>query len=147
MTLLVKEPHAQDFDSWSGKSSSRKVTAPPVACLVRRVDFPDYYSCERKSSMNQTIVTAIKEKRLLSFTYDGYARVVEPHCYGITTAGNEAIRCYQVRGGSSSGKVPDWRMMTIDSIRGLTLTQETFSLPRTGYKRGDRGMSTIFCEL
>ena len=85
--------------------------------------------------------------RLLSFTYDGYQRVVESHCYGITTAGNEAIRCYQVSGGSSSGKVPDWHMMTTNKIVGLTLSQDNFSAPRSGYKKGDKGMSKIYCEL
>ena len=97
--------------------------------------------------MNNIIVTAIKEKKCLSFTYEGYPRVVEPHCYGLTTAGNEALRCYQVRGGSSSGKVPDWKMMTTDNITGLTLSQDVFLKPRDGYKKGDKGMSTIFCEL
>jgi len=97
--------------------------------------------------MRQTIITAIREKRILTFNYEGYHRVVEPHCFGLTRAGNEALRCYQVRGGSSSGNVPDWKMMTTDKITGLTLTQDVFLRPRPGYQKGDRGMSTIFCEL
>lgn len=97
--------------------------------------------------MNSTLCQAIRERRVLTFSYDGYSRVVEPHCHGITTAGNEALRCYQVSGGSASGTVPGWHMMTTDKIVGLTVTQDSFSGPRSGYNRGDRGMSTIFCEL
>lgn len=97
--------------------------------------------------MNQIVIQAIKEKRILTFNYDDFTRTVEPHCYGITTAGNEAIRCYQTAGGSSSGKVPGWHLMKIDKILNLTLTQETFLAPRPEYKKGDKGMKTIFCEL
>lgn len=97
--------------------------------------------------MNQTIVSAIQEKKCLSFMYNGHHRVVEPHCYGITTSGDEVLRCYQIRGGSSSGIVPDWKMMTIDKISVLTLTQDEFLGPRNEYKKGDKYMTRIFCEL
>lgn len=97
--------------------------------------------------MNSTLCQAIREKRILSFTYDGYARVVEPHCHGITTAGNEALRCYQVSGGSASGTVPGWHMMTTDKIVGLTVSPSLFANARPGYRTGDRGMSTIFEQL
>lgn len=97
--------------------------------------------------MRNTISQAIRNRQVLTFTYDGYHRTVEPHCHGITTAGNEALRCYQTAGGSSSGKVPDWHMMKVDKIVGLTVTPSVFAGPRPGYNRGDRGMSTIFEQL
>ncbi|PKM42290.1 MAG: hypothetical protein CVV03_10225 [Firmicutes bacterium HGW-Firmicutes-8] len=97
--------------------------------------------------MNQTICNAIRNRRLLSFTYDGYPRIVEPHAYGITTAGHEEIRCYQVRGTGSDGKSTGWHLMTVSKISGLTILEDSFSTARPGYKRGDKGMSTIFCEL
>ncbi len=34
--------------------------------------------------MNQTIVKAIKERRLLELTYKNIRRTVEPHAYGVT---------------------------------------------------------------
>jgi hypothetical protein len=97
--------------------------------------------------MRNTISQAIKDRRILIFTYDGYSRTVEPHCHGITTAGNEAIRCYQTAGGSSSGTVPGWHMMTVNKIIGLTVSPSVFAGPRPGYNRGDKGMSTIFEQL
>lgn len=97
--------------------------------------------------MNQLIGQAIRERKIITFTYDGYPRTVEPHCHGITTAGNEAVRCYQIAGGSSSGKVPGWHLMTIDKIVGLSVSKSSFAGPRAEYKKGDKGMSTIFFEL
>lgn len=97
--------------------------------------------------MNHVISQAIRDKKVLTFTYDGYSRTVEPHCHGITTAGNEALRCYQTAGGSSSGNVPGWHMMTIKKILGLSLSQAIFSGPRDGYKKDDKDMPTIFVQL
>lgn len=97
--------------------------------------------------MNATLCQAIRERRILTFSYDGYPRVVEPHCHGITTAGKEALRCYQISGSSSSGTVPGWHMMTVDKIVGLSVASSSFSGTRPGYNRGDRNMSTIFEQL
>jgi len=96
---------------------------------------------------SQIIYTAIKEMRLLNFTYNDCHRVVEPHRYGISDSGNELLRCYQIRGNSSSGKVPAWLLLTVEKIMNLTLCQETFPKPRDGYTKDDKAMSTIFCEL
>jgi len=97
--------------------------------------------------MNQLICQAIREKRVLSFSYDGYPRVVEPHCHGVSTAGNSVLRCYQISGGSSSGTVPGWHMMKTDKIIGLTDYQSVFAGPRPEYKRGDKRMSIIYEQL
>lgn len=97
--------------------------------------------------MNNVICQAIRERKILSFTYDDFPRVVEPHCYGVSTAGNSALRCYQTSGGSSSGKVPGWHMMKTDKIIGLTVSQSVFAGPRAEYKKGDKGMSTIYEQL
>ena len=96
---------------------------------------------------NKTIQYAIRNKCIVKFTYQGYPRVVEPHAYGTTSTGEEVIRCYQIGGTSSSGKVPGWRLMEVSQIKSLVVTEEHFSGGRIGYRRGDRGMSTIFCEL
>lgn len=97
--------------------------------------------------MNQTICDAIYNRCVLKFTYKGHPRIVEPHAHGLSEAQNEVLRCYQTGGTSRSGKVPVWRMMEVDQIKSLTVTEEHFVGERDGYKRGDRDMSTIFCEL
>jgi len=97
--------------------------------------------------MNQIICDAIYNRCVLKFTYHGHPRVVEPHAYGLSRALNEVIRCYQTDGTSRSGKVPDWKLIRVDQIESLTVTEEHFVGERDGYVKGDKGMSTIFCEL
>lgn len=97
--------------------------------------------------MNSAICRAISELHLLSFSYRGYPRVVEPHAHGVSKAGNDVLRCFQVSGGSESGKVVDWKLMLVDEMSGLTVLSDSFSAPRPGYKPGDRGMVQIYCEL
>ena len=97
--------------------------------------------------MNQTIVSAISGLKVLSLSYDGVARKVEPHAYGVSTAGHDVLRCYQIAGAHRSGKPHDWELLTVSKISALALTGDSFSGPRPGYKRGDKGMTRIYVEL
>lgn len=93
------------------------------------------------------ICQAIDDMCLIRFSYEGYPRTVEPHTYGVDTKGHRALRAYQVRGESKSGRVPGWRPFRRDKMHGTTVLQETFEGPRNGYKKGDSLFSTILCEL
>lgn len=93
------------------------------------------------------IASAIESKQLLRFTYDGYVRTVEPHAYGVDTKGHQALRAYQVAGGSSSDEFRGWKLFHVHEIQCLTVMQETFSSARQGYKRGDKGLTTIYAQL
>ena len=97
--------------------------------------------------MNQVICDAIRNRCVLKFTYDGHPRIVEPHAYGLSKKRNEVMRCYQTGGTSRYHKVPDWKLMEVTRIKFLTVTEEHFVGERDGYQRGDKHMSTIFCEL
>lgn len=96
--------------------------------------------------MNQTIIEAIENQNIIEFYYEGELRVVEPHCYGLTTAGNEGLRAFQVDGFSSSGKF-GWKMYDLGKAEDIEITNDSFNNPRTGYKRGDKGMDEIYAEL
>lgn len=96
--------------------------------------------------MNSKICDVIRNKNFIEFVYNGGKRTVEPHCHGVTTAGNEALRAYQVDGFSESGKM-GWKMFDLDNASNIQILDETFDGPRPGYKKGDRGMSQIYCEL
>ena len=96
--------------------------------------------------MNATIVDAIRTKKVLSLTYDGIARVVEPHAYGVSSTGSELLRCYQIGGGhKETGH--NWDMLTVSKIIGLAATGATFSSAREGYRRGDKKMARVYVEL
>lgn len=97
--------------------------------------------------MRNTIIQAIREKRILAFTYDGHPRVVEPHCYGLTRTGKEAIRCYQTGGTGVRPDATPWHLMTVSKMIGLQILEDSFSTTRPGYKRGDEHMTTIFEQI
>lgn len=96
--------------------------------------------------MKQEIVEAIENLSIIEFYYDGELRVVEPHCYGITTAGNEGLRAYQIAGYSSTGKL-GWKMYDLGKADNLNVKDENFQGPRSGYQQGDKGMSNIYAEI
>lgn len=96
--------------------------------------------------MREKIKEAIKNMQLIEFNYDGGKRTVEPHCYGQSTKGNDVIRAFQVGGYSSSGKM-SWKLYDLSKASSLTLLEEKFDSPRTGYKRGDSAMDIIYAQL
>lgn len=96
--------------------------------------------------MNQEIIDAIENQNVIEFYYEGELRVVEPHCYGKTIAGNEGLRAFQIDGYSSTGKL-GWKMYDLGEADDIIITNDQFDGPRPGYQRGDKGMSDIYSEL
>ncbi|MBN1693348.1 MAG: hypothetical protein JW845_07330 [Dehalococcoidales bacterium] len=97
--------------------------------------------------MNQIICDAINNRKILMFTYHTHPRVIQPHAYGLSLRRHEVIRGYQVGGTSGSGRIPCWRLFEVNEIIALIVTQEHFLSEANGYARGDKDISTIFCEL
>ena len=95
--------------------------------------------------MKTEICEAISKKKVITFYYEGGIRIVEPHCHGKTTAGNEGLRAYQVGGYTNSGKY-GWKMYDLNKSKQIEVITESFNT-RSGYKRGDKGMSIIYCEI
>ena len=77
------------------------------------------------TDFDQLIRTAIAQRCLLKFMYDRHARLAEPHDYGIHK-GVRKLLCYQVDGGSGSGKIPDWRSFMVDRMADIALTDIGF---------------------
>ena len=97
--------------------------------------------------MMPQICAAIKDMKLLAFTYEGYARIVEPHAYGCDTKGNDIVRVYQVGGGSESGNSIGWKLFLISRMQGLQVQDQQFDGARAGYRQGDSAMQSIYCQL
>jgi len=95
--------------------------------------------------MNNKVISAIKNKNVITFDYESESRTVEPHCYGLTTRENEAIRAYQIDGYSSSGTM-GWKLYDLSKADNIEILKETFDV-RDGYRRGDKNMSRIFIEI
>jgi len=98
--------------------------------------------------MKTLITEAIKGKKCIQFNYDDDgSRMVEPHCIGISIAGNPVLRAFQTSGHSLSGGTPDWRLFDLSKITGLKILEQTFPKARPDYHKGDKGMSLIHFEL
>jgi hypothetical protein len=76
-------------------------------------------------TIDQLLRTAIENKRVVTLRYGNRERIVEPHDYGIQK-GVPRLLAYQI-GGSSSGRLPNWRWMDVDAISDLQLLDRTFA--------------------
>lgn len=96
--------------------------------------------------MNSTIAQSIAENRVLELRYHGYSRIVEPHAYGRDKDGDEILRCFQIAGGSESGERVGWKLLKVREVFSLDLKRDTF-VTRYEYRRNDKAMTYIFCQL
>ncbi|SDR51245.1 hypothetical protein SAMN05443245_6873 [Paraburkholderia fungorum] len=96
--------------------------------------------------MNPTICSAIKDRQLLELRYHGFSRVVEPYAYGRDKNGDAILRCFQISGGSESGQTTGWKILKVAAVFAINEQQATFT-PRTEYRRGDKAIAFMFCQL
>jgi hypothetical protein len=75
--------------------------------------------------MDSLIKTAISEKRIIEFKYDGYQRIAEPHVHGILD-GVYQLLVYQIGGRSSSSGIPNRRRFKKNKISKMVITGQTF---------------------
>jgi hypothetical protein len=75
-------------------------------------------------NLDEVLRLAIEHKRLLRLRYRDKDRIVEPHDYGIQN-GSTKLLAYQI-GGSSSGRLPNWRWLETDLISNVDLLNQTF---------------------
>lgn len=95
--------------------------------------------------MIPAIAQAVRERRLLTFRYEGLDRTVEPHLYGEhRDSGNETLVAWQVGGFSHSRDRPGWRNFLAADIRELRLLAQTFASPRPGYNPSDERFRFVF---
>lgn len=95
----------------------------------------------------ETACQAIREGRCLNVTYDGRSRTVEVHAVGYSSTGNLVMRVWQVSGGSQSGASTHWRLMIVGKAWMAQLSDTASKAPRPGYRRGDKDMGRIICQI
>ena len=96
--------------------------------------------------MNTKLMEAIRNKRIIRFTYKGKDRIVEPHAYGTGPHHQEMLKGYQTA-GKSDDPVPGWAMFPVSQINELKITKTNFEGPRPDYAKGDKSFHNIFSEL
>lgn len=97
--------------------------------------------------MNEIICAAIRARRLLMFGYRDAVRVVEPHLYGVNTAGHEALSAWLRPGMSRADPGGGWRMFLVGELRDVQMLDERFDGPRAGYNPDDPHLPTVYCRV
>lgn len=90
---------------------------------------------------------AMEAGKVLELQYDGFVRCVEVHAVGYSKDRNAIMRVWQVRGGSASCEIVGWKLMRLDEVRGASVSDEDSQAPRAGYRRDDRAMQQIVCQI
>ena len=96
--------------------------------------------------MINNIIQAINNRQEISFVYSGLQRIAQPSAVGISTAGNDILRCFQTQGKHITPG-HEWDLCTVSKISSFKVTGETFDVNPPGYKRGDRAMQRIHAQL
>jgi hypothetical protein len=95
----------------------------------------------------KTIIDAIKKQQVVEFSYNGQLRVVEPHTYGISTAGRPILRGYQRSGGSAPGYTKGLRLFELAKISHLRENDDRFIKARPEHNPSDSAMSEVIISL
>ena len=93
------------------------------------------------------ICRAIRERRLLTFDYNGQSRVVAPYCYGLSTRDSEVLRAVQVGGASSSGGFGFGKLWTAAQMTNVRVSDETFIPNDPNYNPDDSAMKRVICRI
>lgn len=96
--------------------------------------------------MLNTLIAAIRERKYISFTYSGLPREAQPVAVGVSSAGNDVLRCYQTAGGHVKPG-HEWNLCDLSKIYDLRVLGTNFQAAPPGYKPGDKGMRQIYAEL
>jgi len=98
-----------------------------------------------------SIMKIMDGKRLASIYYDDgedpggkNMRWVEVYCYGVSKAGNDMIRAYQI-GGDTKTIQPGWKTFRVDRMNNLNMLGGKFYEPRKLFNPdGDKDMIQIY---
>lgn len=96
--------------------------------------------------MINLLTDAINNRMEISFTYSGISRIGSPAALGTSRQGNEVLRIYQTEGGHVNPN-HEWDLCLISGLSNVATTGEHFNIDPPGYKKGDKGMSSIYVEL
>jgi hypothetical protein len=99
------------------------------------------------TGMNDQLCTAITRRSLVMFEYGDLIRVVEPHRFGVNSAGHTMLSGWLRAGYSRSDPAGGWRNYLLSEIKSLQLLDAPFAGTRPGYAAHDPRMREVFCQL
>ncbi len=97
--------------------------------------------------MRLLICDAIGKRRLLMFGYGDFVRVVEPHMFGVNSAGHEMLSAWLRPGLSRVDPEGGWRMFLVEDLEKLSVLPERFAGARPGFNPSDAHFVDVYCVL
>ena len=96
------------------------------------------------------IMNAMRKRRIIELNYDDEEdpggkgkRWIQIYCYGVSKAGNEVIRVYQV-GGDTKTIQPGWKLFRTDRMQNMRTLGGTFNESKPLFNpTGDKDMIKI----
>jgi hypothetical protein len=99
------------------------------------------------TELREQLCAAITRRSLVMFEYSDLIRVVEPHRFGINSAGHEMLSGWLRAGYSRSDPAGGWRNYLLSDVSALQVLDAPFAGTRPGYAAHDPRMREVFCEL
>jgi hypothetical protein len=99
------------------------------------------------TELHRQICSAITRRSLVMFEYGDLIRVVEPHRFGVNSAGHAMLSGWLRAGYSRSDPSGGWRNYLLSDISAFQLLDAPFAGTRPGYAAHDARMREVFCEL
>src|SRR5215208_1675863 len=99
------------------------------------------------TGLREQLCAAIRRRSLVMFEYGDLNRVVEPHRFGINSAGHEMLSGWLRAGYSRSDPAGGWRNYLLSDVGALQVLDAPFAGTRPGYAPHDPRMREVFCEL
>ncbi|HEX7979814.1 MAG TPA: hypothetical protein VF461_14500 [Gemmatimonadaceae bacterium] len=99
------------------------------------------------AELREQLCGAIQRRSLVMFEYGDLIRVVEPHRFGVNSAGHEMLSGWLRAGYSRSDPAGGWRNYLLHEVSALQVLDAPFAGARPGYAAQDPRMPLVFCEL
>jgi hypothetical protein len=99
------------------------------------------------TGLHEQLCAAITRRSLVMFEYGDLIRVVEPHRFGVNSAGHAMLSGWLRAGYSRSDPAGGWRNYLVSEIKALQLLDAPFAGTRPGYAAHDARMREVFCQL
>jgi len=99
------------------------------------------------TELREQLCGAIARRSLVMFEYGDLIRVVEPHRFGVNSAGHEMLSGWLRAGYSRSDPAGGWRNYLISDVRALQVLDAPFAGTRPGYVATDPRMRDVYCQL
>jgi hypothetical protein len=99
------------------------------------------------AELREQLCGAIRRRSLVMFEYGDLIRVVEPHRFGVNSAGHEMLSGWLRAGYSRSDPAGGWRNYLLHEVCALQVLDAPFAGARPGYAAQDPRMPQVFCEL